>query len=585
MKHSHGDGGAVAFRRGAGLLVMVLLVTGNPAARAGLWTWTGLGNDDSWSTTNNWSPAGPPASDNATTLIFGGCNRLTPEQDLRDAFQFGGLAFTTNAGAFCLGGTSNAFGQPGWRSLQFSGSNTSITVLGGDNVAICGALVTPASGATQTITVATGMTLQVPWIKGGLRRVVVKKGSGMLRVYEHADGQHYLERSATVAPEYRVEEGVVEMGTRTNRHVLASDGTGWKADPAEVKASYNLTIGDGVGSATSAVFRLIGPAQTQLIDNNLAITVNADGLLDLNGVQNWDPDNPLSLAISNGLVRLGGSTLDLRNGHTLDLRGSARIEGVGASAIRLYDGATNFVDSGATRATLAADAALVSATNNAGIVFQVNGALDVIGHLGAGGAGSHLVKRGAGTLAISNLTHAARTNRVEEGVLLLRGVSRCAALSGAAQWVVSATATLGGSGIISNAAVVAQGGTLAPGSGAVAGVFTIESDLTLAPGSALEIDLAPADPVTGRMHDQLVLQKGVLTGLTNAALRVTLHDRPGVDDQTFRIVSGGGDLAGQSFCAVTLTGRYGRYAEVSTGNGYVDLTIRSKLVGTGVFLR
>ena len=587
MERWYRDRCAFGWCRGVSLL---LLLCGGLAARAGSWTWTGAGDDDNWSTASNWNPAGPPGSDNDTTVIFDGFRRLTPEQNLRNAFLFGNMVFTTNAGAFQLGGTTNAFGQCAWRSLQFSGSNTSLIVLGGGSIVIHGALVTPDAGATQTLSIASGMQLQVPWIKGGQRRVVVKQGAGVLRVYEPADGEHFLEKTSTVGPEYRVEDGLVEMGTRTNRWVLNSGMNDWKAAPGEVKASYSLALGDGLGGATSAIFRLIGPPQTQVMDNNLAIAVNADGLLDYNGVQDWDPAGAICLLVSNGVVRTGGSTLYVRNGRTLDLRGSARIEGEGNGAIRFYDGATNQVDGLSTCAVLAANAALVSAANAAGVVFQVRGgtgavpALLVTGHLGAGGAGSHLIKRGAGAMAISNLTHAVRTNRVEEGTLLINGLSRCATLSGAAQWVVLTNATLGGHGVISNAVVVLQGGVLDPGDAAV-GSLTIESDLMLMDGASLVFRMTRADASSSINCDQLVLQKGVLTGLSNATFRIALQDRLNADGQTFRIISGGGNFTGQAFRAVSLTGRIGRRAVVTTGDGFVDVTIKNMLAGTCVVVR
>ena len=592
MGHSRGDGCANRLCRCTGLLAAMLLGIHCPAVRAETWIWTGLGGDDNWSTASNWSSTSPAPPTNlyTTTLIFDGQSRLTPAQDIDDSFQFGNMVFATNAGAFLLGGTNNVCGQWAWRSLQFAGANPCLTVFGGSNVLIRGPMITRDAHTNNTISVASGMTLQVPWIKGGQWRVVVKKGAGTLRVYEHADGQYYLESFCDVGPEYRVEDGTVEMGTWTNRHVLASDNVTWKAASNEVKVSYNLTVGDGVGSATSAVFRLIGPAQKQLIDNNLAITVNADGLLDLNGVQDWDTTNAPCLAVSNGLVRMGSSSLYVRNGRTLELRGGARIEGDGNSAIRFYDGATAIVDGLATCAVLAASAALVSAANGAGVVFQVSGctgdvaALAVTGHLGAEVAGSHLVKRGAGTMAIKDLTHALRTNRVEEGVLLLNGLSRCAALSGAAQWVVLTNATLGGGGIISNATVLLQGGTIDPG-GATAGTLTIASNLLLAAGATLAFDLARANSASGGTNDQLVIQNGAVAGLSNAALRIDINDQLNVDGQRFRVISGGGNFTGQSFGAVSLTGCRGRYAEVTVGNGYVDVTIRNLYAGTGLIMR
>jgi hypothetical protein len=540
-------------------------------AWGGTWLWTGLGSNDNWSTSANWSPAGPPSSDDSTLLVFDNASRLTPEQDLADSFRFGALVFSNHAGAFCLGGSTNAFGQPAWRNLQFSGTNSCLVVAGGGDVALRGALVTPASGATQTVTVATGMTLHVPWIKGGFRRVMVKRGAGTLRVYEHEDGQHYLEKSTTVAPEYRVEDGLVEMGTRTDRFVLGSDGASWKADPAEVKASYSLTVGDGAGGATSAVFRLIGPAQAQLLDNNLAIVVQADGLLALNGVQNWDADSTTCLVVRSGCVDVGDGALFVRNGHVLDLHGAARMEGRGGSALRFYDGCTNRITG--TGAVIAADAALVSTTNNAGVVFQVTGSLACMGHLGAGGAGSHLVKRGSGALALADVSHAARTNRVEEGTLRLNGVARCTGLvSAGAAWQVSGGAMLAGCGIISNATVAVHG-TLAP-----EGAFTIEKDLALLPGADVCLDLTQAVP------GQLILQKGKLTGVDNATLRVVADGRRDLDGRTFRIVAGGGDLTGTAFLSVAFSGPPNRYAKVTTGNGFIDLTIRNRLAGTVVIM-
>ncbi len=586
---------AVAFVlwcRRAGLLAMMAAGFCCATARAGTWTWTGLGSDDNWSTTNNWRPAGVPSDLYTTTLVFDGNKRLMPEQDIGDSFQFGSLIFATNAGAFCLTGTTNIFGHSAWRNLQFAGSNPSLTLCGGSTVAIMGALITRVDPTNDTIAIASGMTLQLPWIIGGQSRVVVKKGGGTLRVCEHADGQYYFARSSTRGPEYVVEDGMVEMGTRTDRWVLASDYGSWRAAPSEVKVSYNLTVGDGIGDATSAVFRLIGPAQAEVLDNLLVITVNADGLLDFNGVQDWcrDSEDSLRLSVSNGLVRMGGNSLYVHSGRTLDLRGGARIEGSGDSALRLYDGATNRVDGLSSCAVLAASAALISADNGAGVVFHVSGrtgdvvALDVTGHLGAGGAGSHLVKRGAGTMAISNLTHAVRTNRVEEGTLLLNGVSRCAVPASAAQWAVLPHATLGGVGVISNAAVVVQGGTIDPGDAAV-GCLTIDSNLVLSAGSMLRFDLACGSSGSGGTNDQLVIRRGVVTGLSNAVLRIEVPSPMDVDGQCFRIISGGGNLAGQSFGEVSLIGCRGRRADAVIGNGYVDVTIRNPDAGTGLIVR
>lgn len=598
MKDARTGWSVVKWRCGAcALFAIGLLGALVSSAQAGTWTWTGQGSDDNWSTPENWSSSdGPtPTSLYTTTLIFDGHSRLTPAQNISEPFSFNTLILATNAGAFQLAGTTNVSGQEAWRNLQFGGSNPGLCMYGGGSIIMKGALITREEPANHTIHVASNMTLQVPWIIGGANRVVVKKGGGTLRIYEHADFQYYYSKAKSSAPEYDVEDGTVEMGTRTGRYVLASNSSGWMADPDQFKVYRRLTVGDAVGGATTAVFRLIGPAQEEIMDvaTNFVITVNADGLLDFNGVQDWNiaGADALHLTVSNGLVRMGGSSLHVRNGQTLRLYGSARIEGCGSSALQFYDGATNVVDGLTTCAVLSADAAFVATSGNpAGVVFHVTGhtgdvaALEVTGHLGAGGAGSHLVKRGAGTMVMDNLTHAVRTNRVEQGTLQINGLSRCCATASGSQWLVLTNATLGGSGTISNASVVVQGGTLDPG-GVAIGTLTVASNLTLTAGATLVFGLARVEPGMGHTNDQLVIQNGILTGLSNAALRIEAPDRPDVDGQSFRIIRGGGNLTGLAVRAVTFAGRTGRRAVVTTGDGFVDVNIRNTLTATVLIVR
>ena len=107
----------------------------------------------------------------------------------------------------------------------------------------------------------------------------------------------------------------------------------------------------------------------------------------------------------------------------------------------------------------------------------------------------------------------------------------------------------------------------------------------LTAGATLAFDLTRACSIAGVRCDQLMIQKGALCGLSNAVLQIELHDGVDVDGQRFRIISGGGDLTGQSFRTVMLTGRTGRRADVIAGNGFVDVAIRNTLAGTGVVLR
>ncbi|MFZ4394030.1 MAG: hypothetical protein ACOYOU_00220 [Kiritimatiellia bacterium] len=601
MKYA-GMGGRVWIdSRGARALCLTCLLGALvPAAQAGCgcWTWTGQGGDDNWSTPANWSsPDGPtPTNLYTTTLIFDGHSRLTPVQNIGESFSFGTLIFATNAGAFQLAGTTNVSGQEALRNLQFGGSNPGLFVYGGGEIVIKGAVITRENPTNNTIFVASNMTLQVPWIIGGANRVVVKKGSGTLRVYEHAENQYYDTDAMSCAPEYVVEDGAVEMGTRTGRYVCAdAKSGGWSADPHQFKVYRRLTIGDALGGATTAVFRLIGPAQDEVMDvaTNFIITVNSDGLLDFNGVQDWNvPEaDGLHLMVSNGLVRLGNSSLQVSKAQTLNLRGSARIEGNQTNSCIFYDGATINVDGCNTTAVMLADADLHKVAGSpSGVVFHVSGhtgdvaALEVTGHLGAGGAGSHLIKRGPGTMVMGNLTHAVRTNRVEEGTLQINGLSRCGATASGSQWLVLTNATLGGSGIVSNATVVVQGGTLDPG-GTSVGTLTVASNVTLATEAVLVFDLARAGAGGSHTNDQLVIENGVLTGLSVATLCIVAPDGLDVDGRQFRLIRGGGNLKGQMFRAVNFVGRAGRRADVTTGNGFVDIAIRNTLGATVMIVK
>src|SRR5262249_30093066 len=67
---------------------------------------------------------------------------------------------------------------------------------------------------------------------------------------------------------------------------------------------HNLTIGDSVGAASSAVVKLLQPLEIATTSN---ISVNSDGLLDMNSFGNTINN----LVVSSGSVTLGSATLTL----------------------------------------------------------------------------------------------------------------------------------------------------------------------------------------------------------------------------------------------------------------------------------
>jgi len=374
------------------MLGLAIALAAGSAAHATTWTWTGNGADDKWSNTANWTPANFPTNNTIATnnLIFDGFTRLTPDQDLADPYYVvTSMVFSANSGAFVLGGLTNVLGVNAWRSYQLSGSRPSVTVLGTSNILIKGAINCRAANDTNFFTIPSNVVLQVPSISSPVAgRTVAKNGPGLLRVYEDADGQYYTQAKSNVGPQWQINDGTVEMGTRTNCYIYNdTKGTNFILT-TQVKGSYVVTVGDGIGLPTSAVMRVIG--QLGGICGNPVWTILSDGLLDFNNIGSTDigSTQPM-LTISNGvLTRVGAGGLLEKSGALIDLRGSARIEGTAVNSISFYDACTNLVDATGTRAVIASDAKMASSgTVPIGAVFNVSNkpadvvALEITGFL------------------------------------------------------------------------------------------------------------------------------------------------------------------------------------------------------------
>ncbi|MGQ9661361.1 MAG: hypothetical protein ACUVWX_03375 [Kiritimatiellia bacterium] len=548
---------------------------------AGDWTWCGGGTNDRWTTLANWSPSGQPASRHTTRLTFTGTQRLSPDQDIVETFLFNSILFDVNAGAFELGGTTNYAGLAGFRNYKFAGSNPTISVLGTNSVLIKGTILCREEASDHYLAVAENGLLQIPWVKGGKGRRVVKEGRGILRIFEHADGQRYATGTTTVGPEWFVRDGTLEVGTRSDRYVLGSDSS-WVRASSCPKVAYNLVVGDGSGAFGSAVFRLIG-SPSSIIHANTSIRIESDGVLDLGGVQDLDLQSSGSLTNRSGNLRLGNRSLRLRSGNSLFLGGSARVEGTATDSLWLADGCEIIVDATDTRAVLATDARLDVAEGKS-IVFRVadkpNDAvdLDVLGHLGAGGLGGRITKLGPGTMAVLQHTcGSGTTNVVAEGCLRLAGVSTGGK---GACWIVSTNGALTGSGAIIGADVLVDGGTLQPGDDV--GTLTVEGNVTVRSSGRLVIEVSRHGASVPAEYGRLAIG-GRLSGLENLDLVVLITARPEIDLLTLRVVTCTNDLTGSSFRSAILMGAQGRL-RVTTGQGFVDVLLNLRK-GTGLILR
>ncbi len=92
------------------LFPLLLFLMAPSPARAVIYTWSGLGNDDGWNTGANWAGGTrPPSTSAETALIFTGNQRLNPMANIPGDFILNALTFDNNAGAFVLSGNALDF--------------------------------------------------------------------------------------------------------------------------------------------------------------------------------------------------------------------------------------------------------------------------------------------------------------------------------------------------------------------------------------------------------------------------------------------------------------------------------------------
>ncbi|HEV7868378.1 MAG TPA: autotransporter-associated beta strand repeat-containing protein [Chthoniobacteraceae bacterium] len=157
---------------------------------------------------------------------------------------------------------------------------------------------------------------------------------------------------------------------------------------------------------------------------------------------------------------------------------------------------------------------------SAGLNTEVMGVISDGGQ--GGGSGATLTKVGASVLTLRGANTFTGTTTVSAGVLLVNGSLGSAPVS------VAGLATLGGSGTIGGAVVVANDGRIAPG-GPGFGTLTVGA-LTLSPSAQLDFQLRTAGAIGGGVNDLLevngaltfdgILNIGAPMGLTLGAYRL-----------------------------------------------------------------
>jgi fibronectin-binding autotransporter adhesin len=191
------------------------------------------------------------------------------------------------------------------------------------------------------------------------------------------------------------------LGPTSGAISIASTGTLVIADGASVfggsiASSGPLNIGDAVGAANSASLQLQADNQ---INNTSILTINSDGLLNLNGVS----ANAGALVINGGNVSIGSGTL-IPSSLTMT---AGTISSSGNGKVQLTSGVTAISNAAGNTAAISAQVDLNGATRT----FTVNHAAGVTDLLISGNiSNGGLIKTGLGTMSLSgNNTYAGGT--------------------------------------------------------------------------------------------------------------------------------------------------------------------------------
>ena len=245
------------------LCLGLFLLAGALNLQAGNDTWNGLGTDNFWNTTTNWTAASanrPPAS--GDVLYFDGSTRLTASNNF-SAYNIQGIFFNTTAGSFTLAGnlitniaaiTDNS---PNLQTIKLNIAHPSTHTLNaaaGATLAINGVIsgvggITKAGGGTVTFN---GINPQT--FTGG---ATINAGTLTLDYVTGAPGPNVLNKG-----------NVLTLGGGT----LNLLGTGSIAISSNAFASTTINAGNSTVAVTNSAGAAIG-----------AITENVGGTVVFNG--------------------------------------------------------------------------------------------------------------------------------------------------------------------------------------------------------------------------------------------------------------------------------------------------------------
>ncbi|HRJ70741.1 MAG TPA: hypothetical protein PLS03_00870, partial [Terrimicrobiaceae bacterium] len=467
------------------LLVAVAVLPGSRALA--LNTWDGGGADGSWSTLGNWDADASPVSPNA--LTFTGTSRLTNTNDLFSAgTQFNGLNFSSDAGAFVIGGNA----------ITLSGT------------------IANSSTSTQTINLnmaTTAVRTVVLGINGGnmvLGGNISGSGGGLTIGVSATNGSGSLTLSGSNSY-----TGDTTVGTNVNQAITLTlgnksalgSGTLRLNSGATLQASTNLSeankIGNNVVASLSATVSgsnslEIGGSYTLSNAGNRSLTNNiSSGSLTLNNVTlntNGTAGRVLTLdgtgvTVVKGVIENGGAA------HLLGIGGSGSVTLENANT---YSGGTN-LSSATVTLILGNKASLGSGTMNITQNGTIQASTDLTGAnkisndfvstAGAGPtfSGSHSIEIG-GKYTTNVTGNRSLTNNIVSGKTLILGAvdinqdvssARTLTIAGSGDTDITGVIANGNGSQANRITVTNTGITTLSGSNTYTGITTLSAGMTV----------------------------------------------------------------------------------------------------------
>jgi autotransporter-associated beta strand protein len=300
--------------------------------------------------------------------------------------------------------------------------------------------------------------------------------------------------------------------TSTNQMPLdIREGTVIFNKSAQVNAIPNsaITIGDGIGSAGSVVLQF--RTSSNQIENS-PITINSDGLFDLNGLNETTSGaltmNGGSLTTGAGTLTLGNAANTIRDASTVT--GSLTLSGTAATNLTLggtasINGATTFSGGNGAGITATGNTSIggtlaFGSSTRTIAVTSASDTLTITANITGNGA---ITKAGVGTLRIGDGTTAGSMS------------SASALTMGGGTLAILAPTTGSSSQTVASLATTASTGStirLTPGASGTTTLTITSATLSTGAGSSLNFDYTAGTTVGGTVGNNYVVWNPTLTG-------------------------------------------------------------------------